>query len=144
MSKKYIPQQMISQSRFIDLYNEWNEEYRALLIDRMNTLIQENSQYTDSKNYGFLCNLLTSLAIVQVLESKGMPRKEAQQYTADAMYKFLEPQVKSMKKLASHGWFVPMLKLTMPLMFKKSLGYGWDVEFPKSCRDEFSMTILRG
>ena len=90
MSKKYIPQQMISQSRFIDLYNEWNEEYRALLIDRMNTLIQENSKYTDSKNYGFLCNLLTSLAIVQVLESKGMPRKEAQQYTADAMYKFLE------------------------------------------------------
>ena len=140
MSKKYIPQQMISQSRFIDLYNEWNEEYRALLIDRMNTLIQENSQYTDSKNYGFLCNLLTSLAVVQVLESKGMPRKEAQQYTADAMYKFLEPKVKSMKKLASHGWFVPMLKLTMPLMFKKSLGYGWDVEFPKSCKDEFSMT----
>lgn len=131
---------MISQSRFIDLYNEWNEEYRALLIDRMNTLIQENSQYTDSKNYGFLCDLLTSLAIVQVLESKGMPRKEAQQYTADAMYKFLEPQVKSMKKLASHGWFVAMLKLTMPLMFKKSLGYGWDVEFPKSCKDEFSMT----
>ena len=114
---------MILQSRFIDLYNEWNEEYRALLIDRMNTLIQENSQYTDSKNYGFLCNLLTSLAIVQVLESKGMTRKEAQQYTADAMYKFLEPQVKSMKKLASHGWFVAMLKLTMPLMFKKSLGY---------------------
>ena len=31
MSKKYIPQQMVSQSRFIDLYNEWNEEYRALL-----------------------------------------------------------------------------------------------------------------
>ena len=121
MSKKYIPQQMISQSRFIDLYNEWNEEYRALLIDRMNTLIQENSKYTDSKNYGFLCNLLTSLAIVQVLESKGMPRKEAQQYTADAMYKFLEPKVKSMKKLASHGWFVPMLKLTMPLMFKKCI-----------------------
>ena len=139
MSKKYIPQKMISQSRFRNLYKEWNEEDRTLLDDRMNVLIRENSQYADSKNYGFMCNLITSLAIVQVLESKGMPRKEAQQYAADAMYKFIEPQITSMKKLASHSWFVRMLKLTMPLKFKRTLGYGWDVEFPKCGKDEFSM-----
>ena len=139
MNKKYIPRKMISRSRFRDLYKEWDEEDRALLIDKMNVLLFENSQYTDSKNYGFLCNLLTSLAIVQVLESKGMPRKEAEQYTADAMYKFIEPQIKSMKKLASNGWFVRFLKLTMPMKFRNTLGYGWDVEFPKCGRDEFSM-----
>ena len=111
---------MIPRSRFRDLYKEWDEEDRALLIDKMNVLLFENSQYTDSKNYGFLCNLLTSLAIVQVLESKGMPRKEAEQYTADAMYKFIEPQIKSMKKLASNGWFVRFLKLTMPMKFRNS------------------------
>jgi hypothetical protein len=139
MNKKYIPRKMIPRSRFRDLYKEWDEEDRALLLDKMNVLLFENSQYTDSKNYGFLCNLLTSLAIVQVLESKGMPRKEAEQYTADAMYKFIEPQIKSMKKLASNGWFVRFLKLTMPMKFRNTLGYGWDVEFPKCGRDEFSM-----
>ena len=139
MNKKYITRKMIPRSRFRDLYKEWDEEDRALLIDKMNVLLFENSQYTDSKNYGFLCNLLTSLAIVQVLESKGMPRKEAEQYTADAMYKFIEPQIKSMKKLASNGWFVRFLKLTMPMKFRNTLGYGWDVEFPKCGRDEFSM-----
>ena len=139
MNKKYIQRKMIPRSRFRDLYKEWDEEDRALLIDKMNVLLFENSQYTDSKNYGFLCNLLTSLAIVQVLESKGMPRKEAEQYTADAMYKFIEPQIKSMKKLASNGWFVRFLKLTMPMKFRNTLGYGWDVEFPKCGRDEFSM-----
>ena len=139
MNKKYIPRKMIPRSRFRDLYKEWDEEDRALLIDKMNVLLFENSQYTDSKNYGFLCNLLTSLAIVQVLESKGMPRKEAEQYTADAMYKFIEPQIKSMKKLASNGWFVRFLKLTMPMKFRNTLGYGWDVEFPKCGSDEFSM-----
>ena len=139
MNKKYIPRKMIPRSRFRDLYKEWDEEDRALLIDKMNVLLFENSQYTDSKNYGVLCNLLTSLAIVQVLESKGMPRKEAEQYTADAMYKFIEPQIKSMKKLASNGWFVRFLKLTMPMKFRNTLGYGWDVEFPKCGRDEFSM-----
>ena len=139
MNKKYIPRKMIPRSRFRDLYKEWDEEDRALWIDKMNVLLFENSQYTDSKNYGVLCNLLTSLAIVQVLESKGMPRKEAEQYTADAMYKFIEPQIKSMKKLASNGWFVRFLKLTMPMKFRNTLGYGWDVEFPKCGRDEFSM-----
>ena len=131
---------MISRSRFRNMYKEWNDEDRALLVNKMDVLIRENSQYSDSKNYGFLCNLLTSLAIVQVLEDKGMPRKDAQEYAANAMYKFIEPQIESMKKLASHGWFVRFLKLTMPLKFKKTLGYGWDVEFPKCGKNEFSMT----
>ena len=139
MNKKYIPRKMISQSRFRDLYKEWDEEDRALLIDKMDDLIRENYQYTDSNNYGFLCNLITSIAIVYVLESKGMPRKEAEQYTANAMYKFIEPQIEAMKKLASHGWFVRMLKVTMPYRFKWMLGYGWEVEFPKCGKDEFSM-----
>ena len=78
MSKKYIPQQMILKSRFKDLYQNWSEEDRDLLIDKMNILIQENSKFTDSNNYGFMCNLLSSLAIIQVLEDKKMPRKEAQ------------------------------------------------------------------
>ena len=139
MSKKYIPQQMILKSRFKDLYQNWSEEDRNLLIDKMNILINENSKFTDSNNYGFMCNLLSSLAIIQVLEDKKMPRKEAQQYVADAMYKFIEPQIKSMKKLASHSFFVRMLKITMPLKFKKTLGYGWDVEFPKCEKNEFTM-----
>ena len=86
-----------------------------------------------------MCKHLSSLPIVQVLEGKGMPRKDAQEYVADAMYKYMEPQIDSMKRLASHGWFVRFLKLTMPLKFKITLGYGCDVEFPKCGKDEFSM-----
>lgn len=55
----------------------------------------------------------TSLAIVQVLESKGILRKDTEKYAADTMYKFIEPQIETMKKLASHGWFVRMLKFTI-------------------------------
>ena len=56
------------------------------------------------------------------------------------MYEFIQPQIGSMKKLASHGWFVRFLKLTMPVKFKHTLGHGWDVEFPKCPSDTFSMT----
>jgi len=139
MGAKYLPQHMIERSRFIDLYKEWCEEDRTLLTDKMNCLIRENSEYTDTKNYGYMCNLLTSLAIILVLEDKGMSRKEAQQYTADAMYQFIKPQIRSMEKLASHRWFVRMLKITMPIKFKNTLGYGWDVEFPPCGKNEFAM-----
>ena len=81
---------MILHSRFKDLYQKWSKADRILLIDKINVLIHENSAFADSKNYGFMCNLLSSLAIIQVLEDKHMPRKEAQQYVADAMYSFIE------------------------------------------------------
>ena len=57
----------------------------------------------------------------------------------EAMYEYIKPQIVSMKKLASHGWFVRFLKITMPLKFKKTLGYGWSVEFPKCPSDTFAM-----
>ena len=68
---------MILHGRFGDFYKEWSEENRVLLIEKMELLIREISRYADSKNYGFMCNLPPALAIVQVLEDKGMPRKEA-------------------------------------------------------------------
>ena len=43
------------------------------------------------------------------------------------------------EKLASHSWFVGFLKIIMPLKFKKTLGYGWSVEFPKCPSDTFEM-----
>lgn len=55
------------------------------------------------------------------------------------MYEFIEPQIASMKKLASHGWFVAMLKVVMPLKFKRTLGYGWEVTYPKCPRNEYAM-----
>ena len=110
------------------------------LIARISQLIEENSEYADSGNYGHLCNLLTSLAMVMVLEENGKTRGEAEKQVADAMYEYIKPQILAMKKLASHGWFVSFLKITMPLKFKVTLGYGWDVEFPKCPTNTFSMT----
>ncbi len=44
-----------------------------------------------------------------------------------------------MQKLAGNSWFVRMLKISMPIKFRHTLGYGWDVEFPKCAGDTFSM-----
>lgn len=84
-------------------------------------------------------NLLTALALVLILEDEGMNRKDSQQIVSEAMYDYIQPQIISMQKLAKHKWFIPMLKLTMPIKFKHTLGYGWNVEFPKTCKNEFAM-----
>ena len=137
--KKYIPAQMIRKSRFITFYETWSENEKAQLIAQLNRLIKENQEYADSKNYGHLCNLLTSIAMIMVLEQNGRTREEAEKEVSEAMYEYIKPQIVSMKKLASHGWFVRLLKISMPLKFKKTLGYGWSVEFPKCPSDTFTM-----
>lgn len=137
--KKYIPEKMISHSRFKDFYAEQSNSEKLLIQEKMSQLIAENHEYADENNYGHLCNLITSIAMVMVLEEGGKPREEAEKAVADAMYSFLEPTKASMKKLASHGWFVKFLKLTMPIKFRHTLGYGWNVEFPKCSDDRFTM-----
>ncbi len=137
--KKYIPAQMIRKSRFITFFATWSENEKAQLIAQMNRLIKENQEYADSKNYGHLCNLLTSIAMIMVLEQNGRTREEAEKEVSEAMYEYIKPQIVSMKKLAGHGWFVRLLKISMPLKFKKTLGYGWSVEFPKCPSDTFTM-----
>ena len=137
--KKYIPAQMIRKSRFITFFETWSENEKAQLIAQMDRLIKENQEYADSKNYGHLCNLLTSIAMIMVLEQNGRTREEAEKEVSEAMYEYIKPQIVSMKKLAGHGWFVRFLKISMPLKFKKTLGYGWSVEFPKCPSDTFTM-----
>lgn len=137
--KKYIPEQMIRKSRFIAFFETWNETEKEQLITQLNRLIKDNQEYADSNNYGHLCNLLTSIAMIMVLEQNGKTREEAEKEVSEAMYEYIKPQIVSMKRLASHGWFVRFLKITMPLKFKKTLGYGWSVEFPECPSDTFTM-----
>ncbi len=140
MKKTYDPKKMAEKSRFRTFYEKWNDQDRQHLLDTMARLIKENPEYADSKNYAHLCNLITSLAMVTVLEESGKTRKEAVDAVANAMYSFIEPQIASMKKLAGHSWFVGFLKFSMPIKFRHTLGYGWDVEFPQRPKDVFSMT----
>ena len=139
MKKKYRPQKMIAQSRFRDYYNKLDEQEQLRFKTILAQLIKENSEYADSKNYGHLCNLITSLAIIIMLEENGKTRKEAENIVATAMYKFIEPQIDAMQRLASNSWFVGFLKISMPIKFKNTLGYGWNVEFPECPKDTFSM-----
>lgn len=90
-----------------------------------------------------MCNLITALAMEQVLEESGKTRREAQETVANVMYDFLKPMVPKMQKLASLGCFVRILKITMPIKFGNTVGHGWEVEFPKCPGDTYSLITHR-
>ena len=110
MKNKYVPEKMIQKSRFRDFYGQWENSDKKNLVRIMSRLIKENPDYADRKNYGHMCNLVTSLAMVMILEEKGVPCSEAQNAVAQAMYLFVQPQIASMQKLGSKPWFVGMLR----------------------------------
>lgn len=143
LNRKYDPEKMIAKSRFRDYYAAWEPNDKLHLIIRMSQLLEENSEYADNKNYEHMCNLITALAMEEVLEESGKSRKEAQETVANAMYDFLKPMVPKMQKLASHGWFVRAMKIIMPLKFGKTLGHGWEIDFPKCPGDTYSMITRR-
>ena len=136
----YKAVKMLKDSRFNEFSKSLSKEQIDTTIKYIDKLIIENKEYTDSKNYGYLCNLFSSLSLVWMLQDGGKTKQESQDIVFNAMYDFLKPQIPSIQKLAKHKWFVPFLKIFMPLKFKKACGYGWEITYPKTTKNKFSMT----
>ncbi len=139
MFANYKPHKMIKKSRFRDFFALLNNKQKDELFLKIDKLILENKEYTDKQNYGYLCNLFTSLALVQLLIEEGKSKNEAEEIVLNAMYAYLKPSVKSIQNLAKHKWFVPLLKRYMPKKIKRTCGYGWKITFPKTSKDNFTM-----
>ena len=102
-------------------------------------MIEENKEFTNKKNYGHLCNLFSSLALVFTFMSEGKRKEESEKNVFEAMYEYLKPQIPTMKRLAKHKWFVPLLKKTMPSKFKRTCGFGWKITYPEAPKNKYSM-----
>jgi hypothetical protein len=137
---KYKASKMLKKSRFKDYVKTLTNEEYDITLKYVNKLIDENKEYTDKQNYGYLCNLFVSMSLVWMHMEKGKTKIDSQKIVFDAMHKYLKPKVKSMQNLAKHKFFVPMLKKIMPIKIKKQCGYGWDIVFPKTSKYKFSMT----
>lgn len=130
---------MLEKSRFSVLYNNSDNSAKRFVTEKIRQYIDENPQYCDSKNYGHLCNLFSALAFETFFEQK-CSRAEAIEKVKNTMYEYLEPTVLKMQRLSENPLFIPFLKLTMPLKFKCTCGFGWRIEYPKADKNEFAMT----
>lgn len=121
--KKYIPEQMVRISRYHNYFPTLPQNVQQDIYQRMAELIQEESVYCDKKNYEHMAQILTSIAMYEVLQKYGHSEEEAYKTVSEQMWAFLDPS--GMQKLAHKSFFLPLMKRIVPLGFNMKSGYGW-------------------
>ena len=121
--KAYDAKQLVAISRYQNYFPSLPEEIREEAYARISGLIEEEKEYCDKGNYKHMAQILTSIALYEVLQRHGKSEEEAYRVVSEEMWKFLDPS--GMQKLAKKGFFLPLMKKIVPFGFKKGSGTGW-------------------
>ncbi len=121
--KSYKPESLVAVSRYQYYFPMLGQQIRTDVYTRMAELIEEEKEYCDKGNYKHMAQILTSIAMYEVLQKHGKSEPEAYQIVSEEMWKFLDPT--SMQKMAKKSFFLPLMKKIVPFGFKKGSGYGW-------------------
>lgn len=135
--KKDNPLRMINAGRYKTCFAELSPEIQADVLVRMERLIDENRQWYDRGNYGHLCNILPTLAIDEALQAVGKTPEESLDILSRYMWGALKPE--RMQRLAEKRFFMPLMKVVVPLGFRMKSGKGWHYVWHKDTDgpDEF-------
>lgn len=136
--KKYEPKKMVAISRYQNFFPTLSEEIQNDIYDRMKQLIEEEKEYCDKGNYKHMAQILTSIAMYEVLQKHGYS-EEAYKTVSEEMWKFLDPT--SMQKLARKSFFLPLMKKIVPFGFKNGSGTG-KFDFVITFLTSFSFIII--
>ena len=121
--KPYKPEKLVAVSRYQNYFPTLPDEVQKDVYARMSELIEEEKQYCDKGNYKHMAQILSSIALYEVLQKHGKSEEEAYKAVSEEMWKFLDPS--GMQKLAKKSFFLPLMKKIVPLGFKKGSGIGW-------------------
>lgn len=121
--KDYIPEKMVADSRFQKYFPTLDQKIQKEVHARMAELIEEEKIYCDKGNYKHMCQIITALALYEVLQKNGRSEEEAYWLVSTEMWKFLDPG--KMQKASRLKIFLPLMKKIIPLGFKFGSGYGW-------------------
>ncbi len=134
--KKYEPEAMVAISRYQNYFPTLPKEIRREIYARMRELLEEEKEYCDKGNYEHLAQILTSIAMYEVLQNHGKSEEEAYKIVSEEMWKFLNPS--GMQKLSKLSFFMPLMKKIVPMGFRKKSGVGWRYTWhPEDPKDVF-------
>ncbi len=123
MAKKYIPEKMVKISRYQKFFPSLSDEIKEDVYKRMTELIEEEKGYCDKGNFEHMSQILTSIALYEILQKHGESEEKAYTIVSEEMWKFLNPS--RMQKLAKKSFFLPLMKKVVPIGFKHKSGTGW-------------------
>jgi len=134
--KAYTPEKLVAVSRYQNYFPTLPQEIREDVYGRIEQLLSEEKEYCDKGNYNHMAQILTSIALYEVLQKHGYSEEEAYRVVSEEMWKFLDPS--SMQRLARKKFFLPLMKKVVPFGFKKGSGKGWRYTWHKDDpKDEF-------
>ncbi len=134
--KKYEPEAMVAISRYQNYFPTLPKTIQGDVYARMQELLEEEKAYCDKGNYEHMAQILTSIALFEVLQKHGKSEAEAYRIVSEEMWKFLNPS--GMQKLSKLRFFMPLMKKIVPLGFSKKSGTGWRYTWhPEDSKDEF-------
>ena len=121
--KLYKPEALAAVSRYQNYYPTLSKDVQTDVNARIAELIEEEKEYCDKGNYSHMAQILTSIALYEVLQKHGKTEDEAYKLVSEEMWKFLDPS--SMQKMSKKSFFLPLMKKIVPFGFKKGSGFGW-------------------
>ena len=134
--KQYTPEKLVAVSRYQNYFPTLPGNIQHDVYARMSMLLTEEKAYCDRGNYKHMAQILTSIALYEVLQNHGKSEAEAYKIVSEEMWKFLDPS--GMQKLAKKSFFLPLMKRVVPFGFKKGSGVGWRYTWHKDGpKDEF-------
>ena len=108
MLKKYEPEALVAISRYRAYFPTLQAEIQRDVYRRMHVLLEEEKRWCDKGNYKHIAQILTSIALYEVLQQHGRTEEEAFGIVSTEMWKQLTPD--TYRKLARHSWFLPAMK----------------------------------
>ena len=84
--KKYIPEEMVKISRYQNFFPTLDNDIQQDIYKRMTELIREEQDYCDKRNYEHMAQILTSIAMYEVLQKHGSSEEEAYRTVSEKMY----------------------------------------------------------
>ncbi len=134
--KKYEPKALVAVSRYQNYFSSLPAQLQRDVYARMGELLIEEKAYCDKGNYAHMAQIITSIALYEVLQKHGKSEQEAYRIVSEEMWKFLDPA--PMQKLARKRFFLPLMKKLVPFGFRKGSGHGWRYTWHKDDpKDEF-------
>ena len=133
---QYTPERLVAVSRYQNYFPTLPKGVQSDIHARIAELLVEENAYCDRGNTRHMAQILTSIAMYEVLQRHGWSEEDAYKAVSEEMWKFLDPS--GMQKLARRRFFLPLMKRIVPFGFRKGSGYGWRYTWHKDDpKDEF-------
>lgn len=121
--RSYKPEKLVKISRYQNYFPTLPKDIQQDIYQRMNEVLEEEKAYCDKGNYEHIAQIVTSIAMYEVLQKHGRSEEEAYKIVSEEMWKYLDSS--GMQKLAKKSFFLPLMKKIVPIGFSKKSGAGW-------------------